>query len=64
MANLFDSGMAPKRPRSAKKTRQSLYSTLTGVEVGYVPKRWVKFPTGILLLLPCGVLTLSFYEPF
>ena len=56
--------MASKRPRSVKKTRQSLYSTLTGVEVGYVPKRWVKFPTGILLLLPCIVLTLSFYRAF
>jgi hypothetical protein len=56
--------MAPQRLRSVKKTRQSLYSTLTGVEVGYVPKRWVKFPTGVLLLLPCIVLSLSFYEAF
>ncbi|MFM8716944.1 MAG: hypothetical protein ACKOF3_09230 [Spartobacteria bacterium] len=56
--------MAPKRQRPAKNARQSLYSTLTGVEVGYVPKRWVKFPTGILLLLPCVVLTLAFYEAF
>lgn len=64
MADLFDSNMAMKRPRSVNKTRQSLYSTLTGVEVGYVPKRWVKFPTGILLLLPCVVLTLSCYGAF
>lgn len=56
--------MASKRPRSANKSRQSLYSALTGVEVGYVPKRWVKLPTGILLLLPCVVLTVSFYEAF
>ena len=56
--------MASKPPRSAKKTRQSLYSTLTGVEVGYVPKRWVKFPTGVLLLLPCVVLTLAFHGAF
>jgi hypothetical protein len=56
--------MASKRQRPAKNARQSLYSALTGVEVGYVPKRWVKFPTGILLLLPCVVLTLSFYGAF
>lgn len=56
--------MASKRTPSISKSRRSLYSTLTGVEPGYVPKRWVKFPTGILLLLPCAVLTLTFYGAF
>jgi hypothetical protein len=56
--------MASKRPDPVKKSRRSLYSTLTGVEFGYVPKRWVKFPTGVLLLLPCFVLTLTFYGAF
>jgi len=56
--------MASKRQRPANNRRQSLYSTLTGVDPGYVPKRWVKFPTAILLLLPCAVLTLAFYEAF
>ncbi|MEI8293724.1 MAG: hypothetical protein WCG66_06985 [bacterium] len=56
--------MAKNRRRSVKKTRQSLYSTLTGVEFGYVPKRWVKLPAGVLLLLPCTILTLTFHGAF
>lgn len=56
--------MGSKPPHSLKKPRQSLYSSLTGVEAGYVPKRWVKFPTGVLLLFPCVVLTLTFQEAF
>lgn len=47
----------PTRPR---KTRP-LHTTITGVEPGHVPKKWVKFVAGAFLLLPCWVLTLAFF---
>jgi hypothetical protein len=59
---MFDSGMAMKRTRAVNAP--SLHSTLTGVEVGYVPKRWVKLPTGVLSLFPCVILTLTFHGVF
>ena len=49
----------PSKPRRSKPTR-SLYTTITGVEPGHVPKKWVKFLAGAFLLPPCWVLTLSF----
>jgi len=51
--------MPENRRRPAQK--KSLYSTLTGVEPGRVPKKWVKFLAGAFLLPPCWVLTLAFY---
>ena len=53
--------MSSKRSRPAKKSLSSLYVSFTGVEPGYVPKRWVKFPVALLLLPPCWVLSLSFF---
>jgi hypothetical protein len=50
----------PSKPRGTKPTR-SLYTTLTGVEPGHVPKKWVKFLAGAFLLVPCWVLTLAFF---
>lgn len=51
----------PSKPWRSKPTR-SLYTTLTGVEPGHVPKKWVKFLAGAFLLLPCWVLTLAFFN--
>ncbi len=51
----------PSKPRRSKPTR-SLYTTLTGVEPGHVPKKWVKFLAGAFLLLPGWVLTLAFFH--
>ena len=51
----------PSKPRRSKPTR-SLYTTLTGVEPGHVPKKWVKFLAGAFLLLPSWVLTLAFFN--
>jgi hypothetical protein len=51
----------PSKPRRSKPTR-SLYTTLTGVEPGHVPKKWVKFLAGAFLLLPAWVLTLAFFN--
>lgn len=48
------------KPRRSKQTR-SLYTSLTGVAPGHVPKKWVKFIAGAFLLLPCWVLTLAFF---
>ena len=48
------------KPRRSAKTR-SLYTSLTGVAPGHVPKKWVKFVAGAFLLLPCWVLTLAFF---
>lgn len=48
------------KPRRSKQTR-SLYTSLTGVAPGHVPKKWVKFIAGGFLLLPCWVLTLAFF---
>lgn len=50
----------PSKPRRSKPTR-SLHTTLTGVEPGHVPKKWVKFVAGAFLLPPCWVLTVSFF---
>ena len=54
--------MASKRPRSGKT--RSLHTTITGVEPGHVPKKWVKFVAGAFLLFPCWVLTLAFCGAF
>ena len=51
--------MASKRPRS--KNTRSLYTSITGVAPGHVPKKWVKFVAGAFLLIPCWVLTLAFF---
>lgn len=50
----------PSKPRRSK-TQRSLYTSLTGVEPGHVPKKWVKFLAGAFLLPPCWVLSLAFF---
>jgi hypothetical protein len=50
----------PSKPRRSQPKR-SLYTTITGVEPGHVPKKWVKFLAGAFLLAPCWVLTLTFF---
>ena len=44
--------MASKRPRS--KNTRSLYTSITGVAPGHVPKKWVKFVAGAFLSLLAG----------
>jgi hypothetical protein len=52
-----------KKPRSPqKKPLRSLYVSLTGVEFGYVPKRWVKALTGLFLLAPSWILSVTFFQ--
>ncbi len=43
---------------------RSMYVAMTGVEPGYVPKKWVKAWAGMFLILPCVVLTLAFLRAF
>lgn len=40
----------------------TLYVSLTGVDVGYVPKRWVKALIGLFLLIPCWILSRTFFS--
>jgi hypothetical protein len=56
--------MANKRSPSVRRPVRSLYTSITGVDYGYVPKRWVKMFAAILLLIPCSVLTLAFFHAF
>lgn len=55
-------------PRPAKSRNpqplRSMYVAITGVEPGYVPKKWVKAWAGVFLVLPCVVLTLAFLRAF
>ena len=41
-----------------------MYVAMTGVEPGYVPKKWVKAWAGVFLVLPCVVLTIAFLRAF
>ena len=52
-----------KKPTPSGKGRLStLYVSLTGVEVGYVPKRWVKALIGAFLLIPSWILSRTFFS--
>jgi len=64
MWDLLKSAMA--RPAKSKNARplRSMYVAMTGVEPGYVPKKWVKAWTGVFLILPAVVLTLAFLRAF
>lgn len=41
-----------------------MYVAMTGVEPGYVPKKWVKAWAGVFLVLPSVVLTIAFLRAF
>jgi hypothetical protein len=56
--------MARKRSQPAPPKKETLHASLAGVLDRQVPKRWVKFVVGIVLLFPCAALTAAFFDAF